>query len=366
MKSLNTQLIIENQNNFLKEKLLRRKGNIQIKNKISLINNIMFFKLLMLMHLIQMLITNKSLFIELYFSKITLKIKGIGEKTLLGNGYFQNQSQFFNSTFYPDQIIINGIQQNIINYSYYFNLTENYVELIWNKEINNAKNMFRSCSDIIEFNFSNFDTSLITNMMGMFCGCNSLISLDLSYFNTSNVVDMSSMFQYCGSLISINLSGFDTSKVTSIFCMFQYCSSLNSINLSNFDTLKLKSIHHLFSNCSNLEYINMKNFNDINLTAGYHSSNIFNNIPINVVICINEDNNQNQIIPQIKKIKCYTYDCSDDWKSKRKKVVYNIDICLDSCDNDTKYFYEYNGICYEIVQMVFIMMIMVQKNVNVN
>ena len=80
MKSLNTQLIIENQNNFLKEKLLRRKGNKQIKNKISLINNIMFLKLLMLIHLIQMLITNKTLFIEFYFSKITLKIKGFGKK----------------------------------------------------------------------------------------------------------------------------------------------------------------------------------------------------------------------------------------------------------------------------------------------
>ena len=90
----------------------------------------------------------------------------------------------------------------------------------------------------------------------------------------------------------------------------------------------------------------MKNFNDTKLIA-VQSYNIFGNISKYAVICINKDNNQNQIIPQLNRIKCLTYDCSDDWKSKRKKVIYNTDICLDSCDNDTKYFYEYNGICYE-------------------
>ena len=61
------------------------------------------------------------------FSYITLKINGIGSKNIL-----TEYREYFNSTYYPDIIKINGEQQYTINYSYYFNQTEKYVELIWN------------------------------------------------------------------------------------------------------------------------------------------------------------------------------------------------------------------------------------------
>jgi len=49
--------------------------------------------------------------------------------------------------------------------------------------------MFMGCANIEEINFSNFDTSSVTNMDGMFFMTN-LKSLDLSSFRTSNVQSM--------------------------------------------------------------------------------------------------------------------------------------------------------------------------------
>ena len=102
--------------------------------------------------------------------------------------------------------------------------------------------------------------------------------------------------------------------------MFYSCYTLTSLNLSNFDTSSVTRINKMFYGCNNLEYINLKNFNENKLSDDYnYYSFIFDLIPENVVICINEDNNRNKIIPQIKNKTCYTIDCSDNWKSVQKK-----------------------------------------------
>ena len=49
----------------------------------------------------------------------------------------------------------------------------------------------------------------------------------------------------------------------------------------------------------------------------------------------------------ITKIKCYTIDCSYDWKSKQKKIINETKVCIDSCVNNTQYVYESNGRCYK-------------------
>ena len=74
---------------------------------------------------------------------------------------------------------------------------------------------------------------------------------------------------------------------------------------------------------------------------------MFSNLPINIVICINENITQSKILPQIKNLSCYTIDCSDDWKSKQKKIINNNNQCIEGCDNNTQYQYEYNGKYYE-------------------
>ena len=82
--------------------------------------------------------------------------------------------------------------------------------------------------------------------------------------------------------------------------MFYNCILLTSLNLSNFDTQKVRNMSYMFSNCVNLEYINLKNFDEKNLgSTSYYYEDMFNNVPENIVICINENINKEKIFSQI-------------------------------------------------------------------
>ena len=317
------------------------KKNI-IKNNIieNIIININYFSLNIIKLIIIIILHNltKSNRIDSKYSKITLKIKGEGENTILGN----ETDEYFEDINFLKEVYINGIKQNTLEYKYIFNQTENFVELIFDEKISNCKYMFYQCNNITEINLSNFDTSQVTDMHGIFSYCLLLSSLDLSNFNTSQVINMNEMFYHCHSLTSLNLSNFNTSQVTSMTDMFSYCSSLTSLNLSNFDTSKVSRMPTLFNSCTNLEYINIYNFNEYELIE---TTGMFNNVPENIVICLNENTTCKYILPEIRKKKCYIIDCSNDWKSKQKKIIYNTNQCLNSCSQIN--LYEYNGKCYE-------------------
>ena len=112
--------------------------------------------------------------------------------------------------------------------------------------------MFYDLSVLTSLDFSNFDTSRVTNMRSMFIYSGSLTSLDLSKWNTSNVTDMNYMFSGCGSLTSLDVSNFNTSNVTSMEAMFNSCESLTSLDVSNFNTSNVPSMNNMFNSCSNL------------------------------------------------------------------------------------------------------------------
>ena len=243
------------------------------------------------------------------------------------------------------KFFINGEKQDNLKYSYYFNQSDNIIELIWNRKLTSTKNMFYKCSDIIELDLSKFDSSKMNDMGGMFTYCSSITSINLSNFNTSLVKGMSSMFNGLSSLVSLNVSSFNTSNANNMCYMFLGCSSLTSLNLSNFDTSKSQYLHSMFSGCKKLEYININYFNDS--LASF--SNIFRDVPENVIVCILSENDFNKkIFSELKKKKCYTIDCSDDWKANQKKVINkainececDFDSCL-SCPN----LYENISIC---------------------
>ena len=294
--------------------------------------------------LIQILSITKPHLIESDIANITLKIKGIGNKNIFGQEHFGSNN-------YPKEIYINGEKQNEIKKTYYFNETINSVELFWNRTISFCGGMFYGCSDITEFDFSNFDTSKVQYMGFMFCNCSSLSSLNLSTFITSNVISMR--------------------------CMFNGCSLLTSLDLSNFYTPKLNMNYQMFDGCSNLKYINMKNFEETkisNKTADY--KNIFNGVSDNAIICINENNTKNKIFPQLIN---KTIDCSDDWEcnyykncqskcqyyhyfnennesvctenetcsGSYDKLIIDKNECVDTCEKHSIYKYEYNKICYD-------------------
>ena len=184
---------------------------------------------------------------------------------------------------------------NICNESYYSYPAINYVTITYNeskygeKELN--KNIdgyftiglnntleihftsllekfdnFFSCSStissfdkkgIIEFDFSHFNSSKITNMNSMFLDCASIEYINFTNFKTSSVTDMSKMFKGCTNLKSLNLTSFDTSLVTDMSDMFSDCNSLKYLYIYNFNTENLKTVTNMFSN--NLQYIDISN-----------------------------------------------------------------------------------------------------------
>ena len=281
-------------NKYIKPK--NKKGNYTFINKILPKKYLLINKLLIIINLSVHIISNDESNFIFNLSNITLKVKGIGPKNIFGQEYFGRDH-------YPDIIYINGEKQNEIKKTYNFNETENFVELFWNKSIGSCAGMFYGCSDITEMTFINFDTSLVHYMGFMFCNCSSLISLN-------------------------NISNLNTKNVNSMRCMFNGCSLLTSLNLSGFNTPNLKRIYQMFDGCINLKYINLKNFNEIRINTDPNEyKDIFNNVPEDVVICINENNTQNKIYPQIKSKKCFNNDCSEDWKSKQRKVIDKINNC---------------------------------------
>ena len=339
------EINVKNQNN----KKIEYKRNKKVQNIIGKVIkpriNIMITLLLYIS--LQKSVNKKYNLFESKFSKITLKIKGIGYGNILSN---KNIQYHFNESLYPDNVYINEIKQDIVNYSYYFNQTDNFVELVWNKTINSCQHMFKGCTSITEIDLSYFDSSQLRSTHAMFYRCNLLTSINFSNFDTSKVTDMYGMFCSCSSLLSLDLSNFDTSIVyrstisSGMEIMFAGCTSLTSLNLSNFNTSRVVRMFEMFKDCKSLKYINLQNFNEISLQ---NYNNMFKNVPNDFVVCINKNITSEKIFPQIKTKICYTIDCSDDWKSKQKRYIDMNNICKDNCKNNSKNKDEYNEECYQ-------------------
>ena len=187
-------------------------------------------------------------------SYITLKINSAGDKKV-----FHENDQTCGLFSPPQEVYINGINQNYINFSYNFNESINDVKLIWNDSPLSANCLFYKCKDINEIDLSHFETRE-TNISYMFAECTSLTFINLSNFNTSKVIRSDYLFYNCAKLISIDLSSFDSSNIISMIKMFLGCKSLISINLSNFLTPQLQNTNHMFEDCHNLTSVNLSTF----------------------------------------------------------------------------------------------------------
>ena len=326
--------------------------NIKETLEINIIYNgisLGYIKLLLILILFIQVLSNSPSG-QSVFSNIKLKIYGKGVHQI-----FCSDVRNFSKDFYPNEIYINNNKiTNVTPFYFLDQENENIISLVWNKSINNAKHMFHGCSNITEIDLSHFDTSKITQTSDMFTGCSKLISINFSNFDTSKVTHIGYMFKDCSSLISLNLSSFDTSnakymrfmfygcsslssldlsnfntsKVIRMNNMFYGCSNLTSLNLSNFNTAQVTNMNSMFDGCTKLEYINLKNFKDSKFVINLE--NIFNQVPDNIVICINKNNTK--ILEQIEQKKCYNIDCSIDWKSKQKKIIItNNTNCYENC-----------------------------------
>ena len=304
---LKIEYFYEDDSESKEENLIKGKRYIKNKDKIQL--RYIIILIILLIFILQIFSSKLKYSFVFKFSKITLKIRGTGNRKILG---YKSEEKYFEPEFFPDQVYINGVLKDTVTYSYYFSKEDNDVELIWNKTVVNCKRMFMLCNDIVEFNFTEFNTSEVTNMWGMFDTCCSLLtSLNISNFDTSKVINMQSMFYSLPSLTSLDLSSFDTSKVTNFWGMFHDCISLTSLNLSNFKTLQIHSASYMFKNCINLEYINIQSFTEDISDSREMYYEIFNYLPYNLVICLDEEKTKN-IVPKLINLNCSTIDCSYD------------------------------------------------------
>jgi len=112
-------------------------------------------------------------------------------------------------------------------------------------------------------------------------------------------------------------------------------------------------MQEMFQGCSNLEYINMYNFDENKLEK---INSIFSDIPENIVVCLKEMKPESKIYFElINEKRCPVFDCSNDWKSRQKKLIYNNNYqCFDNCAINQQYPYEYNGKCYDQCQFGFL------------
>ena len=134
------------------------------------------------------------------------------------------------------------------------------------ENVTNMSGMFNGCFLLKSLNLSSFNTQNVINMMTMFCGCSSLTTINLSSFNTQSVNNMMQMFNGCSSLKKLNLSSFNTQNVTDMMAMFNLCSSLTKINLLSFNTQNVNNMIAMFYKCSSLTSIDLSSFNTKNVT----------------------------------------------------------------------------------------------------
>lgn len=126
--------------------------------------------------------------------------------------------------------------------------------------VTNMSYMFDDCVNLKTIDVSNFDTSKVTTMTYMFDNCDSVIELDISNWDTSSLSDMSYMFNSSYRLQRVNLKGINTQKVTTVNSLFYGCQQLQSIDLSDFDTSSLTTARRILRGCGNLQTANVTNF----------------------------------------------------------------------------------------------------------
>ena len=196
------------------------------------------------------------LFSEL--NQIILKVKGSGNILVINLGYNDKPSSYFlNNDSTPKTINGSSIE---------LSKTENEVTLIFTNPVSTCYSMFKGCSQIIEIDFSNFDSSNVRNIDRMFYDCTSLKSIKFGNFQTSNLNIMEYVFYNCPSLEALDLSSFDTSKVTDFHYMFYGCSSLKYLDLSNFNTSSCICTYDMFNGCTSITSINLSSFDTSKVT----------------------------------------------------------------------------------------------------
>ena len=244
------------------------------------------------------------------------------------------------------------------------------------KKVENMCDLFAHCYKLTSINVSNFNTSKVKNMQGMFYGYLKLASLDLSNFNTSLVTNIQGMFAYSNSLIFINLYPFKIRTDANINFTFDNIPSYTKICINDIKTQTLLKVKN--NNCSDICFkenikIDLNENKCIQSCNESQSKYEYNNICYNK--CPeNTYNINNEYLCLDKKPEGYYFDsynliykkcystckiCEEGGNEtinnciKCHDLLYEIEKnnyknCINKCEEDDVYKYEYKKRCYKI------------------
>ena len=127
-------------------------------------------------------------------------------------------------------------------------------------ELTDLSGMFYGVVYLGTVNFGNFDGAKITNISEIFSGCNNINYIVLGKFKDSSKVSISNLFSGMKNLNTVNLSSYVGESVTNISAMFSGCIRLTSVDLGSFTGKEVTNINAMFSECNSLESVEFLNF----------------------------------------------------------------------------------------------------------
>ena len=126
--------------------------------------------------------------------------------------------------------------------------------------MNTCEKMFNKCESILNIDFTNWDTSGVSNFASFLADCDGLTSLDVSALDMSSATSISSMFTRCHGLTSLDTTGWDTSSVTSMYGVFKDCNgTFTDMDFTDWDFNAVTNMGDFLKNTamSTTDYSNM-------------------------------------------------------------------------------------------------------------
>ena len=202
--------------------------------------------------------------------------------------------------------------------------------------------MFCGCSLLTSLDLSNFDLSKAEYIGSMFAGCENLEYIDFNYsYTLSSIKDAGYLFSGCKTLKSLDLSFLDISQITHMDFMFYNCENLQYLNISNFDISSVISMNSVFFGCKSLKILNILSFTE---NSSLILNETFTNIN-NLIYCIKDISKTNKIYQELTQ-KNSINNCSNICFLMNSKYIFEKNICIQDCSEESDYKYEYKNACY--------------------
>lgn len=120
-------------------------------------------------------------------------------------------------------------------------------------KVTNMYMMFARAAGAIELDLHTWDVSNVQNMYQMFIG-SKFTGINISGWQTTSLTNMASIFNGCTNLVNIDLSNIDTSKVQDMQGAFMNVP-IATLDISAWNTSKNTSVRTMFSGMTNAETI---------------------------------------------------------------------------------------------------------------